>query len=219
MINFQKLSEEAFKTAIEKGWHEVKDGKVIQRCVPELCSLFHSEISEAVEELRAPKPETRAGIYFRVKGEHGDSYLLADDPAAFTLEAPATHKPEGVAVELADLLIRLGDACGTWDVADLVMPPCDEKIRTTPFRPDPKNTLVGQLADLHHSVSRLFARVQLRWNMGYTLRDVMVANDVSDIVTWVERFCLTNELNLERALTLKLAYNKTRPWRHGNKLA
>jgi hypothetical protein len=32
-------------------------------------------------------------------------------------------------------------------------------------------------------------------------------------------FCQSNELPLEQALTLKLAYNKTRPYRHGGKVA
>lgn len=59
-------------------------------------ALIHSELSEALEEMRAGNPM----IYYS-----GDNY---------TAPVPMKHctKPEGVAIELADAVIRIADLCG-----------------------------------------------------------------------------------------------------------
>lgn len=56
------------------------------RSFGEVCALLHSEISEAFEEHR------KGGHPTRVRWEQG--------------------KPEGIAIELADLVIRVFDLCG-----------------------------------------------------------------------------------------------------------
>lgn len=71
----------AHQTATEKGWHDEP------RTLVEEIALMHSELSEAVEEIRAGHSPTL--IYYA-----GDN-----------------EKPEGVAVELADVLIRIFDSC------------------------------------------------------------------------------------------------------------
>lgn len=67
-------------------------------------ALIHSELSEALEEMRAgnkirPKDPTPM-IYFS-----GGGYVATDTTRVCT-------KPEGVAVELADAVIRIADLCG-----------------------------------------------------------------------------------------------------------
>ena len=61
-----------------------------------------SELAEALEEYRAGKPN----IYYNVEGEE---ILYADGEAC---EKHERRKPEGVAVELADCMIRILDYCG-----------------------------------------------------------------------------------------------------------
>ena len=61
-------------------------------------ALIHSELSEALEEVRAGKP----GLYF--KEVNGFTVTDATERRG--------EKPEGVAVELADAVIRIADLCG-----------------------------------------------------------------------------------------------------------
>lgn len=61
-------------------------------------SLIHSELSEALEEVRAGKPD----LYFK----EVNGFTVTD------MTERRGEKPEGVAVELADAVIRIADLCG-----------------------------------------------------------------------------------------------------------
>ena len=78
---------QSYQNALEKGWWEEK------RSVGELIALMHSELSEALEEHRNGK-------------QPGEVYYNDNKP----------NKPEGVAVELADCVIRIFDFCGRYDI-------------------------------------------------------------------------------------------------------
>ena len=82
-LSLRSLSKSAHSTAVEKGWWDA------ERSIPEQIVLMHSELSEAVEELR--KPNARP-------------FYLKDD------------KPEGWGVELADCVIRIMDTCERYNV-------------------------------------------------------------------------------------------------------
>jgi NTP pyrophosphatase (non-canonical NTP hydrolase) len=77
-------------------------------------ALIHSELSEALEEERAGRPN----FWFHCL--EGDPSLPCDptdetDCFQFGHEDRCQHrgkKPEGVAVELADAVIRIADLCG-----------------------------------------------------------------------------------------------------------
>ena len=76
------LKEKCWEIAEEKGWHDVP------RTFGDLISLCHSELSEALEEFRKYGLDPEFMIYTNYKN---------------------MEKPEGIAVELADLLIRVFD--------------------------------------------------------------------------------------------------------------
>jgi NTP pyrophosphatase (non-canonical NTP hydrolase) len=82
------LVEQSHRTAVDKGWWES------DRSFGEQIALMHSELSEALEEWR---------------NHRGLSEV-------YTLSTPAGNKPEGIAAEFADVLIRLFDTCGRYEI-------------------------------------------------------------------------------------------------------
>ena len=85
--SFQHLQRESYEIAVEKGWwDDVERGD--KTVIPEKLALTHSEISEALEEYR-----NDTQFQYEVEG-----------------------KPEGLAIELADTVIRIFDLCGHLEI-------------------------------------------------------------------------------------------------------
>lgn len=104
------VQKEIFETAEQSGWHE-RD-----RELPEALALIHSEVSEALEAYRDGMEETSNQYRYKVDDvvvdpayEDGE-YVYMTLPIMEDQEGnPILGKPEGVASELADVIIRVLD--------------------------------------------------------------------------------------------------------------
>lgn len=96
----KQLTRVVHNTANEHGWWHNADGSVINIEQPEVfaskIALIHSELSEALEHFR----EANNGFPLNM--------IWYDAP----LEISDRSKPDGIAIELADVVIRILDVCG-----------------------------------------------------------------------------------------------------------
>lgn len=101
MKTINQLVQEAHTNAVSKGWWEE------DRSFGEVIALIHSEASEALEDFRnGYEPEE---MWFEKKV---DGKLLVSSVQDENNE----RKPCGIPSELADIVIRVFDACGRYDI-------------------------------------------------------------------------------------------------------
>jgi NTP pyrophosphatase (non-canonical NTP hydrolase) len=89
-LTIRELMDASWEHAEAKGFHAE------HKSFAEDCALFHSEISEALEE-------------YRNGHETNEVYLRKPDTST-------VPKPEGVPSELADVFIRIADVCKTHNI-------------------------------------------------------------------------------------------------------
>ena len=100
MLN--KLRDEIHQNAIEHGWWQE------ERSFGDIIALCHSELSEALEEYRNGHIPT-ATYHSCSKNDRGCDAVKSQP---YMCEGCENRKPEGIPVELADVIIRILDYCG-----------------------------------------------------------------------------------------------------------
>ncbi len=139
----------------------------------EYCAFIHEEISEAFSAWRNGEP---------------DEYIK-------------DGKPEGVWVELADVVIRCADAMGRWRYE------FDRDTIEIHIMPD-RYSFPEYMTLLHSIVSDM-------WNNG---DERTIGRHLYAIVAVVYLFADHNGIDLDAIIDRKCAYNATRPYRHGKRM-
>lgn len=95
--SINELVKEAHENAVSKGWWDE------DRSFGEIIALIHSEASEALEDHRNRK---------------GMDEVWYENPAGFgwSSQKDEFQKPCGIPSELADIVIRVFDACGRYSI-------------------------------------------------------------------------------------------------------
>ena len=138
----------------------------------EYCAFIHEEISEAFSAWRNGEP---------------DEYVK-------------DGKPEGVWVELADVVIRCADAMAAWKY----------NFRIPDVQLDLRRDSFGEFVSiLHFCVSEAY------WHnsVGDT-KGIQLCFIVSIVYTFADR----NGIDLDAIIDRKCAYNATRPYKHGKRM-
>ena len=144
-----------------------------ERPFDEIAALCSSELAEALEESRAG----RAMVWY-----DGD-------------------KPEGIAVEMADCLIRILDYFGKVGFV--------QGYQTISKAKREKKTLSAAIMATNYELA---AANKSTGHMGH-LRDIHMASAACEIVGWFGNI----ELDVLAVVREKHEYNKTRPYKHGKK--
>lgn len=99
MTSISELQALAYRQSADKGFHddEPTEGRALLSLNAERIALMHSELSEALEELRSGRAANETYYPFEGVGQ-------------------TVHKPEGVPSEMADVVIRVLDFCGANDI-------------------------------------------------------------------------------------------------------
>lgn len=205
-MRMNKFAQAVHQNAVEHGWWDEA------RSFGEIISLCHSELSEALEEFRSKRPMvwhkcmTCDGDTPCIEGGCGD---WDNGTCELTCLSP---KPEGIAVELADCIIRVLDYMGKegFDVDALLREApkavmCDVPVRIYAA------SLGDRIARWHLLLSLAYAC----WcnSAGTHAAALRMALCICEIVEWAEEA----GVDMEMVLGTKHEYNKTRPYRHGGK--
>jgi hypothetical protein len=212
-MNIQKLMDDSHRISKEHGWLEDP------RPYDEITALFHSELSEALEDYRSNHSVTE--IYYEVKlittGFHGTKSVGLEELEVLKKAdgIAGTPKPCGIPIELADFIIRIAQYCGTnnWDLEKAVNS-FSESLDGAVLGPKGFGEI---LALLHADISLSY------------LASIKALPDQDELGThpltllasaWFTTFafCKVNGIDLDKAIAEKQAYNETRSYRHGGKL-
>lgn len=203
MIDFRQIAVEAHKTSRDHGfWIAPQDSLDLK------VLLIHSEISEVVEEWRL-SAKAHGGPLFTPIWQCESVRVLDEGPHEFDhglkcnggLLTPNYHKPVGFMSELADIIIRLGDLIAHYGFPVIVQEMLADDPR--PHEPTRRVNLASTLRSVHASAGHLSA---MQCNLHQPALDVVVG---------CQLIAQTVGGDLEAAVRLKMAYNTTRPFKHG----
>ena len=205
-MKLNEFAKGVHQNAVEHGWWED------QRTFGEIVSLCHSELSEALEEFRANRPV----VWRKCMTCEGDTPCMEtgcgdwhDGVCELSCISP---KPEGIAVELADCIIRILDWLG------------EEEMDPDALLAEAKRYMMCDVpvplyaASIGDHIARWHLLLSLAYSCwcrasGTYAAALRMALCIYEILNWAE----DNGVDMEAILAQKHEYNRTRPYRHGGK--
>ena len=208
-MELSELQKEAHAIARDKGWWDQ------ERTFGDLIALIHSELSEALEAYRERGLETWSTLRM---DEGAGPITLSSISDLDTLKArlgeAALEKPEGVASELADVVIRVADMAEFYGM-DLVA----VRIARS-YVPLWVQSFGDWITALHLSTTMIMSCASLQLHADSTLPIPNVEDwkvEARDTIERVYLMAAHYGIDLDVAIVAKKAYNRTRPYRHGGK--
>ena len=211
-MNLQELQIEAYATARDKGWHDRP-----------LCAGTWTPVGGEPSDMPSGPIEPD---HDRILAKHALIHSeITEASQCFEDDDLALHyvddKPEGFVVEIADTIIRICDLTGALGVPLGVslgsspenMPSIPEAALHDACTDSERRAGVARcLAQARTCVDRATETVRVD---NWVLYDVQLTLTVLTLAS----VCEGLNLDLDEALAVKMAYNKTRPHRHGGKSA
>lgn len=206
-LDLAALTQTSHEIAKSKGWWD-KD-----RSFAALTLLMQSEISEALEDYRAGKKLDETWYEHKLPNnpaEPGASALFRaldiPDPRAFIDASPVgpdgtLGKFCGIPSEIADVVIRICDFAGRYDIP---------LKNLTPLQPSEDFEVA--LAKATFEISKAFDILHT-----LTTSKSLVAISLSLAIAHLVHMCKAQGIDLAKAIEIKTAFNRTRPIRHGGK--
>jgi hypothetical protein len=193
MLNLNEFAKDVHAVAVEHGWWEGEENNDIDTKI----ALIHAEWSEALEEYRAGRP-----MVWRECGEaENDEELVCVENACIAWAngdcdiCSRDNKPEGIAVELVDGVIRILD----------LMAAKDMDFAQTGYICGGKRTLPQLVAILHYATAESAES------------ESEAASRLISCIEAVREWLEEQGVDMDEILRLKHEYNKTRSYRHGGK--
>jgi NTP pyrophosphatase (non-canonical NTP hydrolase) len=187
-MKLNKIRDIAHITAKEKGWWD-NGGPSF----PAIILLIQSEVSEVLEDYRMHKSLKEIWLEPHRDYQNHTTY----------------EKPNGIPTELADIIIRICDYAGHAGI-DLDSKYKESKANIDMFGWPPKwdaKDFLKSLAFINLELSNAF-RV---WTENEN--DTLLA----PAILYTVEMCDKNDIDIWKAIEIKLEYNKTRAFRHGGK--
>jgi hypothetical protein len=200
-MTVKELMLASHETALAKGWWKKDEqGNLEPRSMAEMFCLFHSEVAEALEAFRDPKHSP------------GEIWFAGDD----------LKKPEGLVIELVDLVIRIADVCEAMNVGlDIALSNCE--LSELGRLPHEHETVAEILCDIHeHIVDNGRAWRLIEKLYGWIIPAGKGYRSVENLAHVFHRVATVLMLvggpnTFEDCIKLKMEYNKSRSFRHGGK--
>lgn len=185
-----EISKEIEDFERDKGWldQEFSFG--------ERMALLHSEVSEALEAYRD----------WGLRDATAPSASRGYTAGGMNFNVPALPKPEGVAAEFADIFIRLVGDCRR-DGVDLGM---------QVSRRHGRFGLPGRFAEQMQTLHLLIDHLYMAWSDEFATSD-HVGPSYARVYVYLTQLCELHGIDLMAEYERKMAYNRTRPYRHGGK--